>query len=150
MQLAVLSNQHATPLVGSVLNARLSLKVRHGPASSSVLVQVSSSSSTSLVSAETGMASSFPIVTLQVVVALPVTHLPMQVGVVSKERRSPTRVACSRVPAVLLDGVNVNVNVNVNYLLDGVGGSGEGGTGGKLSPGALPTSPAASPTSWIA
>ena len=137
MQLAVLSNQHATPLVGSVLNARLSLKVRHGPASSSVLVQVSSTSS--LVSAETGMASSFPIVTLQVVVALPVTHLPMQVGVVSKERRSPTRVACSRVPAVLLDGVNVNVNVNVNYLLDGVGGSGEGGTGGKLSPASLPT-----------
>ena len=137
MQLAVLSNQHATPLVGSVLNARLSLKVRHSPASSSVLVQVSSS--TPLVSAETGMASSFPIVTLQVVVALPVTHLPMQVGVVSKERRSPTRVACSRVPAVLLDGVNVNVNVNVNYLLDGVGGSGEGGTGGKLSPASLPT-----------
>ena len=138
MQLAVLSNQHATPLVGSVLNARLSLKVRHGPASSSV-IQVTSSSSTSLESAKTGMASSFPIVTLQVVVALPVTHLPMQVGVVSKERRSPTRVACSRVPAVLLDGVNVNVNVNVNYLLDGVGGSGEGGTGGKLSPASLPT-----------
>ena len=138
MQLAVLSNQHATPLVGSVLNARLSLKVRHGPASSSV-IQVTSSSSTSLVSAETGMASSFPIVTLQVVVALPVTHLPMQVGVVSKERRSPTRVACSRVPAVLLDRVNVNVNVNVNHLLDGVGGSGEGGTGGKLSPAALPS-----------
>ena len=85
------------------------------------------------------MASSFPIVTLQVVVALPVTHLPMQVGVVSKERRSPTRVACSRVPAVLLDGVNVNVNVNVNYLLDGVGCSGEGWTGGKLSPASLPT-----------
>ena len=123
MQLAVLSNQHATPLVGSVLNARLSLKVRHGPASSSV-IQVTSSSSTSLVSAETGMASSFPVVTLQVVVALPVTHLPMQVGVVSKERWSPTRVACSRVPAVLLDGV---------------GGAGEGGTGGKLSPASLPS-----------
>ena len=113
VHLAVLPHQQAPALVGSVFDARLSLEVRHGPTTSSSLVQVDSTSvtdtsSTSVVPAVTcRVAPLMPTaVALQVVVALPVAHLPVQVRVVSQERRSPARIAgCSGVPAVLLHRV---------------------------------------------